>query len=266
VRRAQGLIEDAAAKHGRMATLGALVHNRQVAEGLQQLGVGVVASLDHVQESIVAISAHGAPPETAAEALQRGLRVIDGTCPFVRKAQEAAGALAKAGFAVLVYGDPAHREVKGILAWGGERARVVADAASLPTTCPGRKVGIVSQTTQNTDNLRRVTEAVVARWFANLAELRIVNTICYASVRRQNAAEQLAREVEVMVVIGGRDSANTARLTQVCTRTGTPTYQVEDAEDLSPAWFTGLRLAGLTAGASTPDWVIERVRKRLQEF
>jgi len=265
VRRAQHLIEEAAQRHGRVATLGALVHNRQVVERLQERGVRVVASLDEVDEPVVALSAHGAPPETTAEAERRGLRVVDGTCPFVRKAQLAARDLAQAGYAVLIFGDPAHREVIGILGWGGRRASVVAGPDALPAARPGGRIGIVSQTTQNTANLRRLVEAVTARWFGELAELRVINTICDASVRRQEAAEQLAREVEAMVVIGGRESANTKRLSEVCARTGTPTYQVEDVDDLSAAWFAGRRTVGVTAGASTPDWVVTRVTDRLRE-
>lgn len=266
VRRAQELIEKAAREHGRVATIGRLVHNRQVVERLAAHGVRVVDSLDEVDEPIVAISAHGAPPQTSAEAQRRGLKLIDGTCPFVRKAQLAARDLAKAGFVVLIYGDPAHREVVGILGWGGERARVVASADGLPETCPGRKVGVVSQTTQNLGNLQRLVETVVGRWFADLAELRVLNTICDASVRRQEAAEALARDVDAMVVIGGKESANTRRLSEVCARSGRPTFQVEDAEDLAREWFAGVRTVGVTAGASTPDWVIERVTKRLLEL
>ncbi len=266
VRRAQDLIEKAAREHGRVATIGRLVHNRQVVEKLAQLGVRVVDSLDEVAEPVVAVSAHGAPPATAASAEARGVRLIDGTCPFVRKAQLAARDLANAGFAVLIFGDPAHREVVGILGWGGEKARVVAGPDDLPTACPGRKLGIVSQTTQNADNLRQLVDTVMRRWAARLVELRVINTICDASIRRQEAAEALSHEVEAMVVIGGRDSANTRRLSEVCARTGTPTYQVEDVEDLVPEWFTGLRVVGVTAGASTPDWVIERVTTRLREL
>ncbi len=266
VRRAQELIEEAAREHGRVATIGRLVHNRQVVEKLAQLGVRVVDGLDEVTEPVAAISAHGAPPATAAAAQERGVRLIDGTCPFVRKAQLAARDLAAAGFAVLIFGDPAHREVVGILGWGGKRAQVVAGPGDLPATCPGRRLGIVSQTTQNADNLRQLVDEVLRRWSARLVELRVINTICDASIRRQEAAEALSRDVEAMVVIGGRDSANTRRLSEVCARTGTPTYQVEDVEDLEPEWFAGLRVVGVTAGASTPDWVIERVTTWLREL
>ncbi|MDA8217116.1 MAG: 4-hydroxy-3-methylbut-2-enyl diphosphate reductase [Dehalococcoidales bacterium] len=266
VRRAEDLIEKAASEHGQMTTLGQLVHNRQVAARLRELGVRAVNSLEEVDTPVVAISAHGAPPETAEIAARHGLKVIDGTCPFVRKAQLAARELAQQGFAVLIFGDPAHREVKGILGWAGTGARVMADEGALPAECPGRKVGIVSQTTQNVDNLRKLTEAVTARWLVELAELRVVNTICYASVDRQQAAEELAREVDVIVVIGGRDSANTGRLSEVCARTGTPVHQVEDVDALQRDWFTGVRVVGVTAGASTPDWVIGRVTGWLQEL
>lgn len=266
VRHALDLIEAAAKDHGRLATIGPLVHNRQVVERLSELGVRVVGEVNEAEEPVVAISAHGAPPRTGAQVEALGRQVVDGTCPFVRKAQNAARDLAAAGFAVLVLGDPAHREVQGILGWAGGRAQVVASADLLPSECPGKKLGIVAQTTQNESNLQALVRTVVDRWFGDLAELRVINTICDASVRRQQAAEDLAAEVEVMVVIGGRESANTRRLAEVCARTGTPTYQIELAEELLPVWFQGRAVVGVTAGASTPDWVIEQVVERLRTF
>ena len=264
VRRALEMIEDEAKKRGSLSTLGPLVHNRQVAERLRGLGVSVAENLDEVEERAVAISAHGAPPEVGQAAERRGLHLLDGTCPFVRKAQEAARDLATSGYAVLVFGDPNHKEVKGILGWAGERASVVQSTEELPRARPGPRIGIVSQTTQNTANLQRLVEAVVPRWFGDITELRVINTICYASIHRQKAAESLARRVQVMIVIGGADSANTARLREVCARTGTPTYQVEDADDLQLEWFVGRQLAGVTAGASTPDWIVDRVTARIR--
>ncbi len=266
VRRAQEMIEAAAGEHGSVSTLGPLVHNRQVTDRLTQSGVKVARSLDDVTEPVVAVSAHGTPPNTVREAERRGLRLIDGTCPFVGKAQEAARDLVNAGFAVVIFGDPNHTEVKGILGWCDGKAIVVPDPDSLPARRPGSKVGVVSQTTQNAANLQALVAAIVTRWLPELAELRVVNTICYASVHRQEAAEALARRVGVMVVIGGADSANTARLREVCARTGTPTFQVEDSDDLRAEWFVGHQTAGVTAGASTPDWVIARVTARIREF
>lgn len=264
VRRAQELIEEAASRHGKVATLGPLVHNRQVVERLADLGVRVVGGVEEVDEPALAISAHGAPPEASASAKASGLFLVDGTCPFVRKAQAAARKLAEDGFRVLVFGDPAHREVIGILGWGGDQAQVVSDPADLPAALPGRKLGIVSQTTQNTQNLRRLVDAVLSRWCDEIAELRVVNTICDASIRRQQAAEALAAEVDLMLVVGGRDSANTKRLAEVCARTGTATYQVETLDDLVLEWFEGKRVVGITAGASTPDSVIEAITHRLE--
>lgn len=264
VRRAEALIEKAAREHGAVATLGSLVHNRQVVERLEGMGVRVVGDLEDATEPAVAISAHGAPPETATQAASRGLSLIDGTCPFVRKAQRAARDLSRDGYAVLIFGDPNHREVKGILGWAGSNAQVIASVDDLPADCPGKKIGIVAQTTQNVENLRRLVQAVSDRWLDEVAEVRVVNTICDASIKRQQVAAELARQVDVMVVIGGRESANTARLTEVCARTGTPTYQVETESDLQADWFRDAKSVGITAGASTPDWVIEGVTRFLQ--
>ncbi|MHB1132389.1 MAG: 4-hydroxy-3-methylbut-2-enyl diphosphate reductase [Chloroflexota bacterium] len=264
VRRAEDMIEEAARRHGTLNTLGPLVHNRQVTERLEGLGVTMARSLSDLDAPIVAVSAHGAPPETFEGIEAQGRQVIDGTCPFVRKAQQTAREMAEAGYAVLIFGDPNHTEVKGILGWAGSRGRVVQSPDDLPVERPCVKIGVVSQTTQNSRNLAELVQAVVVRWFEGAADLRAANTICHASVHRQQAAEDLAARVDAMVVIGGRDSANTARLREVCARTGTPTYQVEDAGELDPEWFVGTRIAGVTAGASTPDWVIAEVTDRLR--
>lgn len=266
VRRAQELIEDAARERGSVATLGPLVHNRQVVERLADLNVRVVGGIEEVHEPVLAISAHGAPPDAETAARDCDLTVVDGTCPFVRRAQLAAKHLTESGFGLLILGDPTHREVIGILGWGGSRARVVSSPDDLPETLPGKKLAIVSQTTQSPENLRRLVEAVLDRWCAEIAELRVVNTICDASIRRQEAANRLAGEVDVMLVIGGRESANTRRLAEVCAKTGTPTFQIEDVDDLQSAWLEGKRVAGITAGASTPDWVIERVTRHLEAW
>lgn len=241
---------------GRVATLGPLIHNPGVVARLRARGVEVVERVEDLADGTLVLRTHGVPPEVVARARDRGLDVVDATCPFVAVAQRRAAELRAAGYEVVILGEPDHPEVVSLQAVAGEGATVAADAAALPLAAlRGRRVGLVVQTTQTRANLSAVAAALapVAR------ELLVANTICDATERRQQAAEELAGEVDVVVVVGGRDSANTARLAQLCRDRQPRTWHVESAAELDPAWFRGARRIGVTAGASTPDEEIEAV-------
>lgn len=241
---------------GRVATLGPLIHNPGVVARLRARGVEVVERVEDLADGTLVLRTHGVPPEVVARARDRGLDVVDATCPFVAVAQRRAAELRGAGYEVVILGEPDHPEVVSLQAVAGEGATVAADAAALPLAAlRGRRVGLVVQTTQTRANLSAVAAALapVAR------ELLVANTICDATERRQQAAEELAGEVDAVVVVGGRDSANTARLAQLCRDRQPRTWHVESAAELDPAWFRGARRIGVTAGASTPDEEIEAV-------
>jgi len=243
-------------------TLGALIHNPQEVARLEARGVHRVASLDEVPEGAVILSAHGVDPAVEAEARARGLEVIDATCPFVRRAHQHIRTLAAEGYSVVILGDPAHREVAGLAAHAEGKATIVtraSEAAALPF---GRKYGLVVQTTQRPEALREVARELAER----SRELRVFNTICEATVKRQESAHDLAERVDVMIVVGGRNSANTARLREICEATGTATHHLETAVELDGAWLTGASRVGVTAGASTPDWIVDEVAARLREL
>ena len=196
-------------------------------------------------------------------ARSRSINVVDATCPFVAVAQRKAAALREAGYAVVILGERDHPEVAGLEGFAGEGAVVVEDAAGLPLErLRGKRVGVVVQTTQTRANLASVAAALapVAR------ELLVYNTICDATEKRQSAACELAAEVDVVVVVGGRNSANTARLAQLCRALESRTYHIESAAELQPGWFAGAARIGVTAGASTPDDEIEATVEALQEL
>lgn len=259
VRRAIEMVEKLGAKGGRVAVLGALVHNPQVIAWLQEQGVETVKSVDEVQKGTLVIPSHGAPPEVFARARARGLDVVDATCPFVRAAQRAAAALVRDSFQVILVGDRDHTEVKGIVGWTGGKTRVVAGPNGLAAISLAGKVGIVAQTTQTVENLKAVVDRVVECCLAEVRELRVVNTICSATVARQAAVAELASEVDIVLVVGGRTSANTRRLLEIARQAGVPAYQVEAADEVQKEWLTGRREVGVTAGASTPDDVVQEV-------
>jgi 4-hydroxy-3-methylbut-2-enyl diphosphate reductase len=197
-----------------------------------------------------------------AQARARGLEVIDATCPFVSRAHQHIRSLAEGGYSVVILGDPGHREVEGLAARAGGEAHIVTGARDAEALPFAKRYGVVVQTTQRPGTLREVVGALTGR----CSELQVFNTICEATVARQESARQLADQVEVMIVVGGRNSANTARLHEICAATGTPTYQIEIGQELEPGWLTGVSRVGVTAGASTPEWVIQEVVERLRRI
>jgi 4-hydroxy-3-methylbut-2-enyl diphosphate reductase len=263
VKRAIDLVERAAQERGPLQTLGALVHNRQVVERLAECGVDVAENLDEVKGNIVAIASHGVGPDVMERVEQRGLEVVDATCPFVRKAQTVAQELAREGFRVLVFGDAAHPEVRGVLGYAGENADASLEAPSVGTL--PKRLGVLCQTTQNQERFAEFLAELVARNVPGFSELRVHNTICDATSKHQAAALELAERVDLMVVVGGQDSANTRRLARICSDTGVATYHIESAADIDSQWLSGPSRVGVTAGASTPDEVIEEVVAALQE-
>jgi len=269
VQRAVDMIEKAARQNAPGKTpiymLGKLVHNRQVVERLASLGARLVTSLAEVPDNSVAvISTHGVGPDIIDQAAQRGIALIDATCPFVRRIHRTVAQMAKDGFTIFVFGDAGHKEVQGILAWARGKATAIQSATEVETRA--RKIGLVAQTTQNIQAYRQIIQEIAGRYIGKIAELRVADTICDATAQRQAAARKLARQVDVMLVVGGTDSANTRRLAELCLAAGTPTYAIEEAAQIDPSWLAGKENVGITAGASTPDWVIKEVVERLQSL
>ncbi|WP_245907792.1 bifunctional 4-hydroxy-3-methylbut-2-enyl diphosphate reductase/30S ribosomal protein S1 [Neomoorella humiferrea] len=244
-----------------IASLGSLIHNRLVVEELAREGVKPVASLEEVDCGRVLIRSHGVSPDVLEVAREKGLEVIDATCPYVARAQHLAQKLAREGYQVVIVGEASHPEVKGLLGWAGPGAVVVSDReeAELLPYYPRRAV--LAQTTQPEEKLAEV--AAVLR--TKTDTLVVHNTVCHATRRRQEAAVDLARRVDVMLVVGGRESANTRHLAELCRTTGTPTYHIETAGELCRQWFINARRVGVTGGASTPAWIIEEVVVMLAE-
>lgn len=260
VRRAIELARATADRQGSAYSLGPIIHNPQEVARLCRSGVQVVDSLEQVPwGAALLIRSHGASPAVFTEARRRGLLIIDATCPLVSRAQQRARELAQEGYRVVVVGEAHHPEVQGILEHASG-AVVLEDGGDLSPLRGARRLGVVAQTTQSPADYRRVLGRLLSLEFS---EVRVYNTICLATLHRQEAARRLSRRADVMLVVGGRNSANTRRLVQLCRDEGVATYHIETAEELEPEWLTGVRLLGVTAGASTPDWIIEGVIERL---
>ncbi|MEA1959047.1 MAG: 4-hydroxy-3-methylbut-2-enyl diphosphate reductase [Chloroflexota bacterium] len=262
VRRAIEMIERAAAEIGPLHTLGPIVHNQQVVERLARFGVAVADSLGNIEGGTMAISSHGVGPQIIEEAEARDINIIDTTCPFVRRTQAAAKKLANAGFSVVVFGDRDHPEVQGVLGYAGEKGLATIEVP--PFESLSQRVGILSQTTQSFSAFHRFVSAFVEAHLETVSELRVVNTICDATRRHQEAALELARRSDLMIVVGSRSSANTRRLAELCSAL-VETHYVETAQEIDPEWLGGhVERIGVTAGASTPDEVIDEVISRLK--
>jgi 4-hydroxy-3-methylbut-2-enyl diphosphate reductase len=264
VERALRLTEDALAGAERpVATLGPIIHNPSVVDALAARGVGVVDEVDQTAGGTLVVRTHGVAPEVLAAAHGRRVSVVDATCPFVAVAQRKARALHEAGYTVVILGEHDHPEVVGLQGFAGGEAIVVADPDDVPCDrLKGHKVGVVVQTTQARDALARLaaTLAPLTR------ELLVCNTVCDATEKRQSAACELAAQVDVVIVVGGRNSANTMRLVQLCRGIETRTHHIETAKELRGEWVAGARRVGVTAGASTPDDEIEATVARLRRL
>jgi 4-hydroxy-3-methylbut-2-enyl diphosphate reductase len=281
VRRALDIITKAGNVEQPVATIGDVIHNPQIVERLKSQGIDTAESVSEAAQhgfQRVAITAHGAGPARAEDAKSRGLELIDTTCPLVTKVQRLGQKLVRQGYFLVVYGDGYHPEVRGIIAWS-ETTRAVAakHVEDLPWNAsrgqgnegavePPRKVAVVSQTTKNVEEFLRFVGELAPMVARDGGELRICNTICEPTSLRQNALKKLARESDAILAIGGRKSSNTARLAEVGRSYGVPSYHIERAEEIEPAWLDGIDTIGVTAGASTPDDVIADVVRHLQTF
>ncbi|MGB9613685.1 MAG: 4-hydroxy-3-methylbut-2-enyl diphosphate reductase [Candidatus Margulisiibacteriota bacterium] len=265
VERALAIAIDTAKAGISVFMLGNLVHNKQVVERLRNLGVKSVSSLSEIAKNIkgvLLISAHGVPPEIYDQAKKLKLEIVDTTCPWVKKAQKIAKELAEEGRLIIIIGDKGHPEVKGLVGWSGGKAIVVENETDLGkiSFSPEQRVGILAQTTQAEEHFAEMV-ALIKKRVKDVVEF---DTICGATSKRQEAAVEVAKKVDLMLVIGDLMSANTKRLAELCAATGTETHQIQTSEELDSGWLVGKEKIGITAGASTPEWVIGEVIKALQ--
>ena len=263
VKRAIDRIEDLAGKRNGVETLGELVHNKQVLSKLAGLGVRVVGGIDDIKGGSVVIGTHGISPQVIDSLKSRGIETIDTTCSFVKRAQNAARKLAESGFYTVVYGDADHAEVKGILGWVGGMGMATLDAGAIPVASLPRRLGILSQTTQKPASFNSFVRQLVDIAMVKDSEIRVIDTICHDIRQRQEDALELARRVDMVLVVGGHNSANTRHLVELCS-TASDTYHIESPDEIDTRWLKGKAKIGIAAGASTDELVIDEVYKRLK--
>ncbi len=260
VKRAINTAFKTAAK-GNVYCLGPLIHNPQEVERLRRAGVRTVEDFSSLKPGDhLIIRSHGVPPRVVAQARDQGLVIIDLTCPFVSKAQRDAESLHAEKYQVVVIGEKKHPEVQSILGYAGDNAVVIETVNDVEGLKLEPRLGVVAQTTQSYGNFSEIVLTLLRL----SKELKVFNTICSSTKERQDSARALAGQVDLMLVVGGRNSANTSRLVSVCAQEGKPTYHIEVADEIQPAWLEGIARVGVTAGASTPDWVLADVLNKLK--
>jgi 4-hydroxy-3-methylbut-2-en-1-yl diphosphate reductase len=247
---------------GPLTILGDLVHNPTVLSALDAKSIAVARDVAHVTTPTVMVTAHGTSERTLARARALGLTVVEATCPLVRVAHRAVAALARDGYHVVIVGQRHHVEVRG-LTGDLDGFDVVLEDDDVLALDEHPRFGVASQTTQPVEKVRHMT-ALIRRRFPR-SEVRFIDTVCKPTKERQSTAVEMARQADVVIVVGGRSSNNTRELAGTCARSCARVHQVETDADISADWFTGAKVVGLTAGTSTPDDVIDRVEARIRQ-
>jgi len=288
VRRAVQIMEQEATPEIPVYSIGEIVHNPHVVGHLHDVGVIQLPGPDDIEGDIgaatasriprgrVAITAHGVGERVVRELHAAGLEIVDTTCPIVTRAQRYAQKFVRDGWHVLILGDPGHKEVRGIIGWtadaGGRSQATVVNSPELEDLkllvggFPGgfpNKIALMAQTTHKVEDFARFVANLMLLQRDHNFEFHVVNTLCHATTGQQEATATLAREVDLMIVVGGRKSANTRHLREVCEEQGTPAFHIESPDELEASWFEGIARVGLTAGASTPDSSIDDVEARI---
>lgn len=258
VKRAIGIAQE----HRGSVTIGPLIHNNAEINRLKNdFDVEVIDDLSFVQEGQDAvIRTHGIERNKKKYLESRGIHLIDATCPFVTKPQNIVEDMSKEGYDVIIFGDSKHPEIKGVLSYGNDRTFVVNTVDELQKLKLSQQIAIVSQTTRKPDDFAKLVDYLVMHY----KEVRVFNTICNATFENQDAARDLAKEVDIMIVIGGKHSSNTKQLLNICLQECDASYLVENVDDLKEEWFQNKKVCGISAGASTPDWIIENIVKKIQ--
>ncbi len=258
VKRAIGIAQE----HKGSVTIGPLIHNNAEIRRLKaDYDVDVTDEIEEIaggQDAV--IRTHGIEKDNKIYLQNKGVNLIDATCPFVTKPQNIVEQMSTEGYDVVIFGDSKHPEIKGVLSYGNERTFVVNGVEELQKLQLNQKVAIVSQTTRKPDDFSKLVDYLIR----NYKEVRVFNTICNATFENQDAARDLAKEADIMIVIGGKHSSNTKQLLSICLQECEDSYLVENENDLEDAWFKGKQICGISAGASTPDWIIEKNVKKIQ--
>lgn len=244
-------------------TLGPLIHNKKEIERLKsEFNIGLIDDIEkaNIGDTVV-IRTHGIPKDKLVKLKEKTQNIIDATCPFVTKPQQIVEEMSKEGYSIVIFGDINHPEIKGVMSYAKDPV-VVLSIEELKNKKLKDKVATVAQTTRKFEDYQKIVNYLMK----NYKEVRVFNTICNATFENQDAAKELSKEADIMIVIGGKNSSNTKQLYKICKENCDKSYLVEDEKELKKEWFIGKRVCGITAGASTPDWIINNVIGKIRKF
>ena len=263
VKRAIKIAED----YKNSATMGPLIHNQDEINRLKNdYNVGLYSSLSDVKDNdTVIIRTHGIPKNELKNLRAQNAKIINATCPFVTTPQQIVKKMSKEGYSILIFGDAEHPEVKGVASYGEDPTdvHIIMEPLDLENvTFKQNKIATVAQTTKKKEKYLEIVNTLILK----NKEVRVFNTICDATFENQDAARELSKEVDVMIVIGGKNSSNTKQLHSICLENCPDSYLIENELELDFTWFNNKKLCGITAGASTPDWIIQQVVDKIKTF
>ena len=262
VKNAISMAEKILAKKDHVYSLGPIIHNKDVVDKLAKAGLKTVKNIEKISSGTVLIRSHGAAPDQIASLRQKGLDIVDATCVLVKRVQQIARELNQQGYQVVVIGDENHPEVRAVVGCA-ENVIVVADPSDLHKLPKHGRLGVVCQTTQSPDHFGNMLGSITQKDFE---ELKVINTLCKEAIKRQQSAVKLCKKVDIMFVLGGLESANTCRLAELCKKYNKQTFHLQNWNEFDKNKLFGKNVAGVTAGASTPEWIIDEFVENLQAF
>ena len=262
VRNAISVAEKTLEQEDEVYSLGPIIHNKDMVERLAKSGLKTVNRVEEIRSGTVLIRSHGAAPEQIARLKEKGVNIVDATCVLVKRVQHIAEELERDGYKVVIIGDQNHPEVQAVVGCARD-AIVIADESDLHKLPEKARLGIVCQTTQSPEYFGRMLGAIARGSFS---ELKVINTLCQEAIKRQQSAVQLCKQVDIMFVLGSPDSANTRKLAELCRKYNSETFHLQNWNELDKSMLFDKNVAGVTAGASTPEWIIAEFVKNLEVF
>jgi len=255
---------DIAEHNPNASTMGEIIHNQKEIERLKtDYNVGLYKSLDDVKENdTIVIRTHGIPKNDLKTLKEKNVKVINATCPFVTAPQQICKKMSKEGYSIVIFGDINHPEVKGVMSYADDVKVVLEPHELLNTNFKNDKIAVVAQTTRKKENYNKIINFLVPRY----KEIRVFNTICDATFENQDSARELSKKADIMIIIGGKNSSNTKQLFYIAKENCNDSYHIESCDDLEKEWFIDKQFCGITAGASTPEWIISKVIEKIKEF
>ena len=262
VKRAIQIATETAQNNKKTVTLGPIIHNPQMVEFLRKKGIQSIDNINDISDETIIIRSHGITSENYKLLVEKGLNIVDATCPFVKKAQEYAQKLTNDGYQLYILGEKDHPEVEALLSYINDSAVVITNPDVDFKKPTQRKVALIAQTTQSEEKFENLAKKLIRV----SEELYVVKTICNATILRQEITRNLSQKVDIMIVIGGKNSANTTRLAEIARAEGCKTFHIETEGELKDVWFKDVDNVGISAGASTPNWIINSVKEKIKKI